>query len=62
MLFVLGDQSDLVKRMGDELAETKLRSIYRNLTFATVNDAGHMMHHERPDEVAALIEEFLETK
>lgn len=62
VLFVLGDQSDLVKRMGDELAETRLRSIYRNLTFATVNDAGHMMHHERPDEVAALIEEFLESK
>ncbi|HEY5756287.1 MAG TPA: alpha/beta hydrolase [Steroidobacter sp.] len=62
VLFVLGDQSDLVKRMGDELAETRLRSIYRNLTFATVNDAGHMMHHERPDEVAALIEEFLETQ
>lgn len=59
-LFVLGDQSDLVKRMGEELAESKLRSIYRELTFATVNDAGHMMHHERPDEVAALIEEFLE--
>lgn len=62
VLFVLGEQSDLMKRMSDELAESKLRSIYRNLTFATVNDAGHMMHHERPDEVAALIEEFLETK
>ncbi|MFC4310660.1 alpha/beta fold hydrolase [Steroidobacter flavus] len=62
VLFVLGDQSDLVKRMGDELAEAKLRSIYRNLSFATVSDAGHMMHHERPDEVAALIEDFLESK
>jgi pimeloyl-ACP methyl ester carboxylesterase len=62
VLFVLGEHSELVKRMGDELAETRLRSIYRNLTFATVNDAGHMMHHERPDEVAALIEEFLETR
>lgn len=62
VLFVLGEQSDLVKRMGDELAESRLRLLYRHLTFATVNDAGHMMHHERPDEVAALIEEFLETK
>jgi pimeloyl-ACP methyl ester carboxylesterase len=62
VLFVLGDQSDLVKRMGEELAESKLRSIYRNLTLVSVNDAGHMMHHERPDEVAALIEDFLETK
>jgi pimeloyl-ACP methyl ester carboxylesterase len=62
VLFVLGEQSDLMKRMSEELAEARLRSIYRNLTFATINDAGHMMHHERPDEVAALIEEFLETK
>jgi pimeloyl-ACP methyl ester carboxylesterase len=62
VLFVLGDQSELMKRMGEELAESRLRSIYRNLTLATVNDAGHMMHHERPGEVAALIEEFLETK
>lgn len=61
-LFVLGDQSELVKRMGDELAESRLRSVYRELTLATVNDAGHMMHHERPEEVAALIEEFLEGK
>ncbi|WP_157995206.1 alpha/beta fold hydrolase [Peristeroidobacter soli] len=62
VLFVSGDQSDLVKRMGDELAESKLRSVYRNLTLASVADAGHMMHHERPGEVAALIEEFLETQ
>jgi pimeloyl-ACP methyl ester carboxylesterase len=62
LLFVVGDQSELAKRMGEELAEPKLRSLYRELALATVNDAGHMMHHERPDEVAALIEEFLEGK
>ena len=62
LLFVVGDQSDLAKRMSDELAEPKLRSIYRELTLATVKDAGHMMHHERPREVAALIEEFLESR
>jgi pimeloyl-ACP methyl ester carboxylesterase len=62
ILFVLGDQSELAKRMGDELTEPRLRSIYRQLTLASVNDAGHMMHHERPDEVAALIEEFLESQ
>ncbi|HEY0681583.1 MAG TPA: alpha/beta hydrolase [Steroidobacter sp.] len=59
LLFVLGDQSDLVKRMGDELEEHKLRVLFRTGTFATVKDAGHMMHHEQPEQVAALIEEFL---
>lgn len=62
VLFVLGDQSDLVKRMGEELEENKLRALYRTGTFATINDAGHMMHHERPEEVAAVIEEFLEAQ
>jgi pimeloyl-ACP methyl ester carboxylesterase len=27
---------------------------------ATVPDAGHMMHHERPADVARLIEAFLD--
>lgn len=61
LLFVLGDQSDLVKRMGDEIAEPRLRASCDRLIYATVCDAGHMLHHERPDEVAVLIEEFLET-
>lgn len=60
LLFVLGDQSDLVKRMGEELEEYKLRALFHTGVFATINDAGHMMHHERPEEVAAVIEEFLE--
>jgi len=62
MLFVVGDQSDLARRMGDEIAEARLRSMVRELVFATVKDAGHMMHHERPEQVAALIEEFLQSR
>jgi len=59
LLFVLGDQSELVKRMADELAEPRLRALYRHPTFATVHDAGHMLHHDQPGRVAGLIEEFL---
>lgn len=60
LLFVLGEQSDLVKRMGDVLDETRLRQLFRRGTFANVKDAGHMLHHEQPAQVAALIETFLE--
>lgn len=60
LLFVLGDQSDLVKRMGDVLDETRLRHLFRRGTFATVKDAGHMLHHEQPEQLAALIETFLD--
>jgi pimeloyl-ACP methyl ester carboxylesterase len=59
LLFVLGDQSDLVKRMGGVLDEVRLRQLFRRGTFATVKDAGHMLHHEQPAAVATLIEEFL---
>jgi pimeloyl-ACP methyl ester carboxylesterase len=62
LLFVLGDQSDLVKRMGEELAEQKLRTMFRDGTFATIKDAGHMMHHERPEQVAAAIEAFFASR
>ena len=36
----------------------RLRLVPR-LEFVQMNDAGHMMHHDRPDEVARLIEDFL---
>ena len=31
----------------------------RQLTSATVKDAGHMLHHDQPQAVAGLIEDFL---
>lgn len=60
LLFVIGDQSELARRMSDELNEARLRELFRRGTFAHIEDAGHMLHHERPEPLAALIEEFLE--
>jgi pimeloyl-ACP methyl ester carboxylesterase len=62
LLLVSGDQSELVKRLGDELDETKLRALFPTGSFATINGAGHMMHHEQPEAVAAVIEEFFESQ
>lgn len=62
VLFVVGDQSEMAKRMADEIDESRLPALVRNGKFATVPDAGHMMHHERPEQVAALIEAFLEER
>lgn len=58
LLFVSGDRSELVERMGEELQEARLRALLRRGTFATIKDAGHMMHHEQPEAVAAAIERF----
>jgi len=60
LLFVIGEQSELMKRMGDDISERRLGTIFRHGRFATIADAGHMLHHERPQQVAALIEAFLE--
>ncbi len=59
VLFVMGDQSEHVKRLASELTPDRLHEIFRRLTLATVADAGHMLHHEQPDRVAELIAEFL---
>ena len=42
------------------LAEFKQRiSVVRHLTHATIHDAGHMLHHDQPQQLAQLIEDFL---
>lgn len=55
LLCVLGGKSELMKRMGDE---QQLRALLGTASITTIEDAGHMMHHERPREVAAAIENF----
>ena len=35
------------------------RSAVQNLAYATVPDAGHMLHHDQPEAVAKLIDTFL---
>lgn len=58
VLWIDGKQSDIARHMGtmpdfaDRLAT--LRSVRR----VELDDAGHMLHHDRPHEVARLIEHF----
>jgi pimeloyl-ACP methyl ester carboxylesterase len=59
VLFVSGDQSEFARRMAPHLAAQHLKALLRDLTIASIADAGHMMHHERPAAVAELIDEFL---
>jgi pimeloyl-ACP methyl ester carboxylesterase len=60
LLFVRGGASDQAARMAQEMGDARLREIFRDVTPATIADAGHMMHHERPEELAAVIAAFLE--
>jgi pimeloyl-ACP methyl ester carboxylesterase len=60
MLFVTGDQSELARRMGDELSEARLKELFRDVTPVSLPGAGHMLQHEQPAELAAVIEPFLD--
>ena len=60
VLWVDAEHSETRTRMSlseHELAER--RAAFRDLRQVTVADAGHMLHHDQPEHVARLIEEFL---
>ena len=60
VLWVDADGSDTLKRLGlDATQHAERRSAFRNLEYRTIQDAGHMLHHDQPEAVARLIEEFL---
>jgi len=60
VLWVDAAESETVTRMRltpADLAER--RGAFKNLRYHTVANAGHMLHHDQPEEVAKLIEAFL---
>jgi pimeloyl-ACP methyl ester carboxylesterase len=60
VLWVEAAQSDLPKRMGlDAGALAERRASFRDLRHVVVPGAGHMLHHDQPEAVARLLEEFL---
>jgi pimeloyl-ACP methyl ester carboxylesterase len=55
-----GADSETLQRIGltgEQHAER--RRAFRNLRYETIADAGHMLHHDQPQAVARLIEDFL---
>lgn len=60
VLWVDAAESETLKRLNlsaRELAER--RAAFHDLRHVTVPDAGHMLHHDQPEVVARLLEEFL---
>ena len=60
VLLVSGRQSEIPARMKDtpeQLAERK--GAYRDRREEVLEDCGHMMHHDQPQRLARLIEDFL---
>ena len=60
VLWVDAAQSDTLERMKMSPAEqAERRAAFRSLRYDTVQDAGHMLHHDQPEAVARLLEPFL---
>jgi pimeloyl-ACP methyl ester carboxylesterase len=60
VMLMLGELSDHAARLGEEGTEHAFSAIVRQVEIARVADAGHMMHIERPELIAPLIERFLQ--
>ncbi len=60
VLWVDAAESESLKRIGLSAAEyAERRAAFRDLRYATVPGAGHMLHHDQPERVAHLVEGFL---
>ncbi|HXP65281.1 MAG TPA: alpha/beta hydrolase [Steroidobacteraceae bacterium] len=60
LLMALGEASDYMTRLGADGTMEALRAAFPDAELAVIADAGHMLHIERPDAVAAMIEAFLD--
>lgn len=60
VLWVDAAESKGLARVGLDAAQyAERRAAFRNLRYVTVSNAGHMLHHDQPEQVARLIEEFI---
>jgi len=63
VLWVEADNTDIWRWMGEKSqarAEIeRRRSFIPKVQMAIVENAGHMLHHDQPEQLARMIEEFL---
>jgi len=60
VLWMDAAESKALERVGLDAAQyAERRTAFRNLRYVTVSNAGHMLHHDQPERVARLLEEFL---
>jgi len=58
-LLVLGADSDYRHRLGADGDPAALAAAFPQVRVELLEDAGHMLHHERPEAIAAIVEAFL---
>ncbi len=55
VVLVAGDQSAIARNMSAELTPQRLPVLFRSACVEEIKDAGHMLHHEQPAQVAELV-------
>lgn len=63
LLWVEGDRTDVARWWGTRYSKAEFHerlSTVRQVRRETVSPSGHMLHHDQPEAVAALLREFLE--
>jgi len=61
LLMLVGEESDQLAKLGADGTAAAFRALLPHIEIARVAGAGHMLHIEKPDLVAPLIESFLDT-
>jgi pimeloyl-ACP methyl ester carboxylesterase len=59
MLMLLSENSQYLRRLGRDATASALESIIPGIEVVRIAGAGHMLHIERPDLIAPVIEKFL---
>jgi pimeloyl-ACP methyl ester carboxylesterase len=60
VLWIEGDETQTFKRMGlDRAALAERKECFAQLSEAVIAEAGHMIHHDQPEQLAAVVEAFL---
>ena len=58
--YVVAAQSEFLPRLGEDGRPETMARIIRRLEPCVIDDASHMLHHERPEPLARAIEAFLD--
>ncbi len=60
VLWIDAGESKALARVGLDAAQyAERRAAFRNLRYVTVSNAGHMLHHDQPEQIARHLEEFV---
>jgi pimeloyl-ACP methyl ester carboxylesterase len=60
MLMLLGEESQFLSKLGEDGTDAAWRALVHDIRIVHIGEAGHMLHIERPEAIAPLIEGFLD--